>query len=79
MMKHYSEIGINAVHFPIQDFNEHELTSKMFEAAKMLNDMINRQGLKVYVHCTAGMGRAPACVLSYLCIFKKVRGWYDPY
>ena len=79
MMKYYKSVGIKAVHFPIEDFNEHELTRKLSEAANILNDMINRQGLKVYVHCTAGMGRAPACVLSYLCIFKKVRGWQDPY
>lgn len=32
--------------------------------------MINNDGLKVYVHCTAGMGRAPAIVLVYLCLFK---------
>ena len=32
--------------------------------------MLNEQGLKVYVHCTAGMGRAPAIVLGYLCLFK---------
>ena len=44
MMKYYKEVGINAVHFPIQDFNEHELTSKLFEAAKILNDMINNKG-----------------------------------
>ena len=43
----------------------------------MLNDMINNKGLQVYVHCTAGMGRAPACVLVYLCLFKKVDCWND--
>ena len=75
MMQYYKAKGIDAVHFPIEDFNEHDLTSKLFEAAKILNDMINRKKLNVYVHCTAGMGRAPASVLSYLCIFKKVRGW----
>jgi protein-tyrosine phosphatase len=32
--------------------------------------MINTQGLNVYVHCTAGMGRAPAVVLVYLCLFQ---------
>jgi protein-tyrosine phosphatase len=32
--------------------------------------MINDLGLKVYVHCTAGMGRAPACVLVYLSLYK---------
>ena len=32
--------------------------------------MLNDKGLKVYVHCTAGMGRAPAIVLVYLCLYK---------
>jgi len=32
--------------------------------------MINTQRLNVYVHCTAGMGRAPAVVLVYLCLFQ---------
>ena len=32
--------------------------------------MINERGLAVYVHCTAGMGRAPASVLIYLCLFR---------
>lgn len=55
------------------------MTSHLFEAAKILNDMINNKRQIVYVHCTAGMGRAPACVLSYLCLYKKVNGWQDPY
>lgn len=29
--------------------------------------MILEEDLNVYVHCTAGMGRAPAVVLVYLC------------
>ena len=78
MLEYYAARGIKAVHFPIHDFNEHDLTSKIFEAAKVLNDMINNQGLNVYVHCTAGMGRAPACVLVYLCLFKKVACWNNP-
>jgi protein-tyrosine phosphatase len=32
--------------------------------------MINEDGLQVYVHCTAGMGRAPAVVLTYLCLYQ---------
>jgi protein-tyrosine phosphatase len=50
----------------------------MFEAAKTLDHMINHEKLKVYVHCTAGMGRAPACVLAYLCLFKRIDCWHDP-
>ena len=78
MQGYYKERNIEAIHFPIQDFNEEDLTARLFEGAKCLDDMINRQGLKVYVHCTAGMGRAPATVLVYLCLFKKVDGWHDP-
>lgn len=50
----------------------------MFEAAKIINDMINNKGLIVYVHCTAGMGRAPASVLAYLSLYKKVKCWNNP-
>ena len=32
--------------------------------------MVNEENLNVYVHCTAGMGRAPAIVVTYLCLFK---------
>lgn len=32
--------------------------------------MLNEIGLQVYVHCTAGMGRAPAIVVTYLCLYK---------
>ena len=47
------------------------------DAAITLNDMINNKGLKVYVHCTAGMGRAPASVVIYYMLFKKVSCWRD--
>jgi protein-tyrosine phosphatase len=75
MLEYYNNRGISAVHFPIHDFNEEHLTSRLFDGAKTLNDMINNKGQKVYVHCTAGMGRAPACVLVYLVLFKKVSCW----
>ena len=79
MASYYKQLGIYFVHFPIIDFNEHDLTSKLFEAAKILHEMICKKSLKVYVHCTAGMGRAPASVLAYLCLFKKIDCWRDPY
>jgi predicted protein tyrosine phosphatase len=75
MLELYAERGITPNHFPIHDFNEGDLVSKLFEAAKEINDMINNKGLNVYVHCTAGMGRAPASVLVYLCLYKKVKCW----
>jgi len=70
MIEYYSANGITPIHYPIHDFNEEDLKSKLYKGACILDDMINKQGLKVYVHCTAGMGRAPANVLVYLCLFK---------
>lgn len=72
MIGYYEQNGINAIHFPIHDFNEEDLKQKLFEGAKLLNKMINTDGLNVYVHCTAGMGRAPAVVVIYLCLFNDM-------
>ena len=37
--------------------------------------MINQENLDVFVHCTAGMGRAPALVLVYLCLFMPHKNY----
>lgn len=42
---------------------------------KCLNDMINNKKLKVFVHCSSGISRAPTVVLAYLCLFKRVPEW----
>jgi protein-tyrosine phosphatase len=78
MLERYKKAGIHPVHFPIHDFNENDLTSKLFDAACKIHDMVDKQGLNVYIHCTAGMGRAPASLLVYLCLFKKVKCWQNP-
>ena len=78
MCQYYKERGITPVHFPIHDFNEQHLTERLMDAAITLNDMVNNKGLKVYVHCTAGMGRAPASVICYYILYKKVSCWRDP-
>jgi len=78
MCDYYKKRGITAVHFPIHDFNEQHLTERLFDAAQCLNNMVNNEGLKVYVHCTAGMGRAPASVVCYYILYKRVSCWQDP-
>ena len=55
------------------------MKDKLAEAAHNLNDMLNNKGLKVYVQGTSGIGRAPAVVMAYLCLFKKVDFWSDVY
>lgn len=69
MVEIYTQNNVKAIHFPIHDFNEEDLTNKLNSAALTLKSLLD-EGRKTYVHCTAGMGRAPACVLVYLCLFK---------
>ena len=69
MVELYSKHGIKAVHFPIHDFNEQDLRDKIYKGAKELNTLVNTERLEVYVHCTAGMGRAPAVAVTYFIVF----------
>lgn len=57
--------GIELHRLPIQDFDEADLIRHLPTAAALLN-RLTESGHRTYVHCTAGMGRAPAVILSYL-------------
>ena len=67
----YNEKDVEVNHIPIKNFSERDLKANLFKAATKLNEMINERGQKVYVHCTAGVGRGPSVVLAYLFLFKK--------
>lgn len=63
----YNEITVQR--FPIVDFDEHDLGNKLAEPVKELNSLLTI-GHRVYVHCNAGVCRAPATVLGYLCHYR---------
>lgn len=52
-----------------QDFDPHSLRSSLPGAVAALDGEL-RQGRSVYVHCTAGLGRAPAACIAYLYWFQ---------
>ena len=59
---------------PIEDFNGDDLARLVKEAARAVDKMVrDAEGKgrkpKIYIHCTAGMGRAPAVACVYLGIF----------
>lgn len=58
-------IGLEMKRCPIRDFDVADIRRRLPAAVSMLADMISN-GHRVYVHCTAGMGRAPVVVLGYL-------------
>jgi len=63
----HNDILINR--FPINDFDEEDLGNKIVEPIKRLNELLNDKH-KVYVHCNAGVCRAPSAVLGYLCHYQ---------
>jgi len=68
MGKHYADAGIELCRFPILDFHGADMAAKGKFAAKEVGRLLhnNGKGGKVYIHCTAGMGRAPAVACLYL-------------
>lgn len=57
--------------FPINDFDEFDLGSKVAAPIKRLNELLKVKH-KVYVHCNSGICRAPATVLGYLCHYQDM-------
>ena len=57
---------ISVHRFPIIDFDENDLGEKLAVPIKTLQSLLTVSH-RVYVHCNAGVCRAPATVLGYLC------------
>lgn len=62
----YNERRVKLIRYPIRDFDRDSLAARIHGAAHEMNNLISA-GDKVYIHCTAGMGRAPAVAVAYLC------------
>lgn len=60
-----TELGLLMKRCPIRDFDVPDIRRRLPAAISILSNMLSRRH-RVYVHCTAGMGRAPAVVLGYL-------------
>ena len=67
----YQGSEINALRFPIKDFDEADMTAKIVEPIMALNKLLD-DGQRIYIHCNTGICRAPAVVLGYLCHFEKM-------
>ena len=65
----YQENEINLQNFPINDFDEADLETKIGEPIQALEQLL-KDGHKVYIHCNTGVCRAPAVVLGYLCHYE---------
>ncbi|XP_073000969.1 phosphoglucan phosphatase DSP4, amyloplastic isoform X1 [Typha latifolia] len=50
----------------IRDFDVFDLRMRLPAVVSKLHKVINRNGGVTYIHCTAGLGRAPAVALAYM-------------
>ncbi len=57
---------IKHVRFPIRDFDPYDLRMKLPKAVARLAKEHDPSKGTAYVHCTAGMGRAPATAVAYM-------------
>lgn len=65
---HYREAAIELHRLPIEDFNEVDLVAKLPAAVDLLKQLLDANH-RVYVHCTAGMGRSAAVAVTYLSLY----------
>lgn len=67
--KRCDELGIQYMRAPARDFDPSSLRTELPRAVCLLDGAIS-QGKTVYVHCTAGLGRAPGVAITYLFWFN---------
>lgn len=66
IVKRCKEVGIRHMRRPATDFDPDSLRSQLPKAVSSLEWAISEGKGRVYVHCTAGLGRAPAVAIAYM-------------
>lgn len=62
---HYRRQKIVVRRVPVRDFDAEDLRKMLPDCVQALAELL-RNGHTVYVHCTAGVGRSPSVVITYL-------------
>ena len=65
MSAYGARLGLHLVRCPMRDFDVADQRRRLAFAVAALSNL-QAQGHRTYVHCTAGLGRAPLTVLGYL-------------
>lgn len=64
------ELALRMDRCPIRDFDIPDMRRRLPAAVAGLSRLLS-QGHRTYVHCTAGLGRAPLTVLGYLTLVER--------
>lgn len=71
LQKRAQELDIQLIRRPAQDFDPQSLRHMLPSAVNSVYHALSNNK-RVYVHCTAGLGRAPAVIIAYLFWFKDM-------
>lgn len=66
MRRAYGAAGIGLRWFPIGDFDKRELLGKLAGCVAEIEEALAPTAARVYLHCTAGMNRAPTAAAAFL-------------
>uniref|UniRef100_A0A7C8ZZ53 Protein-tyrosine-phosphatase n=1 Tax=Opuntia streptacantha TaxID=393608 RepID=A0A7C8ZZ53_OPUST len=66
ILKQCEQVGIRHMRKPARDFDPDSLRNELPRAVASLEWAISEGKGRVYVHCTAGLGRAPAVAIAYM-------------
>ena len=67
----YDAHGIEYVRTPIQDGSADAMAERLEVALQDLRDLVDSNG-RVYLHCNAGMNRAPTLAIAFLRAYRQM-------
>ena len=71
LVRHGCRLGLTMERGPLRDFDPTDQRRGLPAAVRGLHGLL-RQGHRVYVHCTAGINRAPRVVLASLTLVEGI-------
>ena len=71
LVRYGRRLGLTMARCPLRDFDPADQRRGLPAAVRGLYGLL-RQGHRVYVHCTAGINRAPLVVLAYLTLVEGI-------
>ena len=70
-LRHGERIGLDMRRVPMRDFDVADQRRHLANAVRVLGELLSA-GRRVYVHCTAGLGRAPLVVVGRLTLAEMM-------
>jgi protein-tyrosine phosphatase len=67
----YTAHGIDYVRTPIQDGSADAMAERLEVALRDLRELVD-SGSRVYLHCNAGMNRAPTLAIAFLRAYRQM-------